>query len=111
MIRNISRKPRGPLRRRPNGAAAFGGRPLGSVFLIINLYGYALYIPSIFHIYSIYIYIYIYFLAMFHIFSLVCFLIYGVKRRQVLIAKPRFKFSRFYTFYIMNIYGYSLYIL
>ena len=26
---------------------------------------------------------------MFHVFSLVCFLIYGVKRRQVLIAKPR----------------------
>ena len=33
-----------------------------------------------------------YFLAMFQIFSLVCFLIYGVKRRQVLIAKPRFYF-------------------
>ena len=27
---------------------------------------------------------------MFHIFSLVCFLICGVKRRQVLIPKPRF---------------------
>ena len=27
---------------------------------------------------------------MFHVFSLVCFLIYGVKRRQVLIPKPRF---------------------
>ena len=26
---------------------------------------------------------------MFHIFPLVCFLIYGVKRRQVLIAKPQ----------------------
>ena len=26
---------------------------------------------------------------MFHVFSLVCFLIYGVKRRQVLIAKLR----------------------
>ena len=40
-------------------------------------------IPYIFHIY---------FLDMFHVFSLVCFLIYGVKRRQVLIAKPRFYF-------------------
>ena len=29
---------------------------------------------------------------MFHVFSLVCFLIHGVKRRQVLIAKPRFYF-------------------
>ena len=37
------------------------------VFLIINLYGYALYIPYIFHMYIPYIY----FLAMFHIFSLV----------------------------------------
>ena len=37
---------------------------------------------------------------MFHILSLVCFLIYGVKRRQVLIAKPCFYFYlfRFYTF-------------
>ena len=39
---------------RPNGAAAEGGRPIGAppkaapVFLIINLYGYALYIPYIF---------------------------------------------------------------
>ena len=47
---------------RPNGAAAEGGRPIGAppkaapVFLIINLYGYALYIPYIFHIYSIYIF-------------------------------------------------------
>ena len=29
---------------------------------------------------------------MFHIFSLVCFLIYGVKRRQILIAKPHLYF-------------------
>ena len=34
---------------------------------------HSLYIPYIFHIY---------FLDMFHVFSLVCFLIYGVKRRQ-----------------------------
>ena len=27
-----------------------------------------------------------------HVFPLVCFLVYGVKRRQVLIAKPRFYF-------------------
>ena len=60
------------LRRRPDGAAA----PLGLrfwLFYIINVYGYSLYIPYIFHIY---------FLAMFHIFSLVCFLIYGVKSRS-----------------------------
>ena len=63
---------------RPPSAAA----PLGLCFwsfYIIDIYGYSLYIPYIFHIY---------FLAMFHIFSLVCFLIYGVNRRQVLIAKP-----------------------
>ena len=44
-----------------------------------------------------------YFLAMFHIFSFVCFLIYGVKRKQVLIAKPRFYFYffSFYTFYFL----------
>ena len=42
---------------------------------------------------------------MFHIFSLVCFLIYGVKRRQVLIAKPHFYLYvfRFYIFYIFII--------
>ena len=48
----------------PNGAAAFGGRPIGSVFFvsahesfhIMNIYGYSLYIPYIFHTH-IYIYI------------------------------------------------------
>ena len=47
--------------------------------------------------------IYIYFLNMFHIFSLVYFLTYGVNRRQVLIAKPRFYFQnfKFYDFYIL----------
>ena len=55
-MRENHQKHRRRLRRRPNGAAAFGGRPLGAVFLIINIYGYALYIPYIFHIY-IYIYI------------------------------------------------------
>ena len=58
-IRNIQgisidifdQKHRRRLRRHPNGAAAFGGRPIGSVFLIINLSGYALYIPYILHIY------------------------------------------------------------
>ena len=39
---------------------------------------------------------------MFHVFSLVCFLIYGVKRRQVLIAKPHlYFFNRFHIFYIL----------
>ena len=41
----------------PNGAAAFGGRPIGSVFFVsahsffyvMNIYGYSLYIPYIFH--------------------------------------------------------------
>ena len=47
---------------RPNGAAAEGGRPIGgaaeggaSVFFvsahIMNMYGYSLYIPYLFHIY------------------------------------------------------------
>ena len=43
----------------PNGAAAEGGRPIGSVFFvsahlsfsIMNIYGYSLCIPYIFHIY------------------------------------------------------------
>ena len=89
---------------RPKGAAAFGGRPIGAppkaapVFLII-LYHKCLWI---FLICSLYIpYIYIYFLDMFHIFSLVRFLIYGVNRRQVLIAKPRLYVSRFYTFLLV----------
>ena len=50
-----------------NTSAAFGGRPVGSVFFvsahlcsnIINVYGYSLHIPYIFHTH-IYIYIYIY---------------------------------------------------
>ena len=75
------------------------GRPpkAAPVFLIINISAYALYVPYIFHMYSIYIS-----QLCVHVFSLVCFLIYGVKRRQVLIAKPRFHFHffRFYTFYI-----------
>ena len=59
-----------------NTSAAFGGAPLGLcfwLFYIINIYGYSLYIPYIFHIS---------FLNMFHIVSLVCFLIYGVKSRS-----------------------------
>ena len=43
----------------PNRAAAFGGRPIGSVFFvsahsflyIMNIHGYSLSIPYIFHIY------------------------------------------------------------
>ena len=67
---------------RPNGAAAEGGRPIGAppkaapVFLII-----------VYHKYLWIFLIYIYILNMFHIFSPVCFLIDGVNRRQVLIAK------------------------
>ena len=52
-----------------------------------DIYGYISYT------FLIYIpYMHICFLDMFHVFSLVCFLIYGVKRRQVLIAKPHFYF-------------------
>ena len=56
-------------RNREHRGAAFGGRPFGSVFFvsahvfsyIMNIYGYSLYIPYIFHIsLSLYIYIYIY---------------------------------------------------
>ena len=66
-------------------------RPIGAppkaapVFLIISYHKYL----WIFLIYSIYIYVYVYiyifhmyFLDMFHVFSFVCFLIYGVKRRS-----------------------------
>ena len=57
----------------PNGAAAFGGRPIGSVFFvsahsfsyIMNIYGYSLYIPYIFHIY-IYIYTYMEYIRSIH---------------------------------------------
>ena len=37
---------------------------------------------------------------MFHVFSLVCFLVYGVKRRQVPIAKTRFYFFNPQTMFI-----------
>ena len=67
----------------PNGAP-----PKAAPVLLIILYHkylwifliYSLYIPYT-HIFM-YIYIYIYILAMFHIFSLVCFWIYGVKSRS-----------------------------
>ena len=54
MNEQIQRTQRRRLRRRPNGAAAFGSRPIGSVFLIINIYGYALNIPYTFLMYSMY---------------------------------------------------------
>ena len=55
---------------------------------------------------DIILHIYIYFLKMFHIFSLVCFLIYGVNRKQILIAKQRFYFLffRFCAFYTCLLY-------
>ena len=57
-----------------------------------------IYIPHTFHIC---------FLNMFHIFSFVCFLIYGVNRRQVLIAKPRiYVYVNKYTYCIYDIYIY-----
>ena len=70
-IRNIQgisidiydQKHRRRLRRHPNGAAAFGGRPIGSVFLIILYHKYlwiflihSLYIPYIFPKYVPYIF-------------------------------------------------------
>ena len=67
---------------RPNGAAAEGG---ASVFFVpallcsytMNIHGYSLYIPYIFHIY--------FFLNVFNAFSLVCFLTYSVNKKQILI--------------------------
>ena len=69
---------------RPNGAAAEGGASVFFVsahlsFYIMNIYGNSLYILYIFHIYV---------LNIFRICPLVCLLIYGVNRRQVLRAKP-----------------------
>ena len=58
------------------GTAFGGGRRMGLCFwllYIIDIYGYSLYILYIFHID---------FLAMFHIFSLVCLLPYGVKSKS-----------------------------
>ena len=78
---------------RPNGVAAEGGRPIRAppkaapvclMDILMDIYGYIIniygYISYTFFIYSIYIYIY--FLDMFHVFSLVRFLIYGVKSRS-----------------------------
>ena len=60
----------------------------------------AFYIPYIFHIY---------FLNIFHICSLVCFLIYGVNRRQVLIAKPRLYLFTEFTPFIVDDQFYDTY--
>ena len=68
-----------------NTVAAFGGRPIGSVFLII-LYHECLWIFLTYSTYIPYIYIHIYYLGMFHLFSLLCFFNYGVNRRQALFA-------------------------
>ena len=87
-----------------NGAAASRPPHWGCVrcfclFYIINIYGYSfIYTCTFLHIlfeYSLYIlYIsHIYFLNIFHTFSLVCFLISGVNKRLILIAKPRLFFS------------------
>ena len=50
-MRENHQKHRRRLRRRPNGAAAFGGRRIGSVFVI-----YSLYIPYIFPSYVKYVF-------------------------------------------------------
>ena len=73
-------------RNKEHRGAAFGGAPnraaaIGSVFFVsahisfctLNIYGYSVYIPYIFHIY-------IYVLNIFHIFSFVCFVIYSANR-------------------------------
>ena len=63
----------------PRGRPPKASGPIGSVFLIILyhtclwIFHIYIYIPSIFHIY---------FLNMLHRCSLVCFIIYGVKRRS-----------------------------
>ena len=66
-----------PMGRPPKAAAPLGRRRRRRLcfwwFSLIDIYGYSLYIPDIFHIC---------FLDMFHVFSLVCFLIYGVKSRS-----------------------------
>ena len=59
------------------------------IYIYIDIYTY-IYIYIYIYIIYIYTYIYIHFLNIFHICSLVCFLIYGVNRRQDLIAKPHF---------------------
>ena len=57
----------------------YAAAPLNSLFLlmlyIMDTYGYSLCIPYTFHIHLI---------NMFHIFSLVCFLIYSANRTQIL---------------------------
>ena len=68
---------------RPNGAAAFDGRPIWGAaeggasvlsvsvhlyFSIMNIYGYSLYIS------------YLYVLNIFNIFSFVCFVVYSANR-------------------------------
>ena len=62
-----------PMGRPPKAAAPLGCRRRRRLcfwlFCIINIYGYSLDVPYMFHTY---------FLSMFHIFSLVCFLIYSV---------------------------------
>ena len=63
---------------------------------LYSVHGYARVHTSIYiYIYQyiyIYIHIYIYIPNIFHMFSLVCFLTYGVNRRQVLTAKPHLYF-------------------
>ena len=82
---------------KPNGAP-----PKAAPAFLIILYHKSLWIfPQLFHIC---------FPNMFHIFSLVCFLIYRVERRQALIAKPpSYLFhllSYPFIYYIYNIYIY-----
>ena len=73
MIYN-NQKHRRRLWRRPSGSGF-------SDYFTINIYGSSLYVPYILHIH---------FQKMFHIFSLVCFLIYGVKSRSGHDRSPTF---------------------
>ena len=90
---------------RPIGAPPKAA-PVCLMDTFMDIYGYVInidgYISYTFLIYSTYIYIY--FLDMFHVFSLVCFLTYGVKRRQVLIAKPCFSLSYFSDLHLVYFY-------
>ena len=66
-------------RNKEHRGAAFGGRPIGSVFFvsahlffhIMNIYGYSSCIPHIFHTY-IYIYTYIYICPKYFPYSFLC---------------------------------------
>ena len=71
------------IRRPPHWGRLCVLRFCSCIFYIMNIYGYSLDIPYIFHIYIYtYIYIHIYVLNIFHLFSCVCSVIYSVNSRS-----------------------------